>query len=270
MYNNFQLALKYFRYCRIGANSAGHGIHSPFVFEFVRHVLNDRHIYEEFQPIENLRKALLNDQTVINITDHGAGSALNKRSQQKIADISRHAAKRPVIAQLLFRIIRYFEPHTIIELGTSLGISAAYLATAMPASTVTTIEGSDAIANKARENLKKLHAGNVQVISGTFDEHLPVVLEKLMQVDCAFIDGNHRKEPTLNYFNQILPHLSETGFMILDDIHWSREMEAAWESIKQHSQVTCTIDLFFIGLVFFRKEMKVPQHFVIHYPFFAR
>ncbi len=270
MYNNFHLALKYAHYCWRGANSAGHGIHSPFVFEFVRQVLNDRHIYEEFQSIENLRKELLHDHTQISIIDHGAGSAVHTGTRRKIADIARHAAKRPVVAQLLFRIVRYFEPQVIIELGTSLGISAAYLSAAMPAASVTTIEGSNTIAMKARENLKKLHAGNVQVITGTFDEQLPVVLEKANQVDCAFIDGNHRKDPTLHYFRLLLQHISEMGFLIVDDIHWSREMESAWEAIKQHTEVSCTVDLFFIGLVFCRKEIKVPQHFVIRYPYFSR
>lgn len=270
LYTSFQLAFKYFHYWRKGANSAGHGIHSPFVFEFVTRVLNDKLSYDAFQPIEKLRKALQQDQTVIAITDHGAGSAMHQGIQRKIADIARHAAKRPVVAQLLFRIMKYFEPRTILELGTSLGISAAYLSAGSPAASVLTIEGSSALAVKARENLKRVGAENVEVITGTFDEQIPVVLNKIRQYDCVFIDGNHRKQPTLHYFNLVFPHLSTTGFIILDDIHWSRDMEEAWNIIKQHPQVTCTIDLFFIGLVFFRKEFKVPQHFVIHYPYFFR
>ena len=270
MYNSFQLAFKYLHYCRVGANQAGHGIHSPFVYEFVRNVLNDKRKKEAFQPIENLRKSLLLDQTLVNVKDYGAGSAINTGMQRRIADIARHAAKRPVIAQLLFRIVGYFEPTTIVELGTSLGISAAYLAAAVPAANVISIEGSDTIAELARKHLQQVKAKNVQVITGTFDEKLPGVLNDIKKLDCAFVDGNHSREPTLYYFNLLLPHLSETGFLILDDIHWSRDMEAAWETIKQHPQVTCTIDLFFIGLVFFRKEIKVPQHFIIHYPYFFR
>jgi predicted O-methyltransferase YrrM len=270
LYNSVQLAFKYFLYYRKSANSAGHGIHSPFVYEFVRRVLNDTQSYISFQPIEKLRKTLQNDQSVVAINDHGAGSAMHTGMQRRIADIARHAAKRPAVAQLLFRIVKYFEPLTIIELGTSLGISAAYLSAASPAANLITIEGSPAVAAKARENLKTIQAENVEVITGTFDEQLPVVLDKIGQVDCVFIDGNHRKEPTLRYFNLALSKLSPTGFVILDDIHWSRDMEEAWDLVKQHPQVTCTIDLFFIGLVFFRKEFKAAQHFVIHYPYFFR
>ncbi len=258
------------RYCRVAANTAGHGIHSPFVYEFVRGVLNDKSLYKEFKPIEDLRRQLLSDETIITITDHGAGSALNNGLRRRISDITRHAAKRPVVAQLIFRIVKYFQPQVIIELGTSLGISAIYLSAAMPAAIITTIEGSEQVASKARENLDHLHAGNVKVIVGTFEETLPAVLQDITNIDCVFVDGNHRKEPTLNYFNILLPHLTDNGFLIFDDIHWSREMESAWEAIKQHPQVTCSIDLFFIGLVFFRKELKVPQHFMIHYPYFLK
>ena len=270
MYNSFQLAFKYLHYYRTAANSAGHGIHSPFVYEFVRAVLKEKQKDASFEKIENLRKELLRDQTLINVKDYGAGSAMNNGLQRRVADVARHAAKRPVIAQLLFRIARYFQPDSIIELGTSLGISAAYLAAAVPPATVVSIEGSELIAELARKNLQQLHAANVQVISGTFDEKLPGILSNFKKIDCVFIDGNHGKEPTLRYFNLFLPHLSESGFLIFDDIHWSRDMEAAWEMIKQHPQVTCTMDLFFIGLVFFRREIKVPQHFIIRYPYFWR
>ena len=269
MYNSFQLAFKYFHYQRVGANSAGHGIHSPFVYEFVRTVLNDKQNNEAFQPIENLRKTLLQDQTIISVDDYGAGSAISKGKQRRVRDIAGHAAKRPVIAQLLFRIVRYFQPTTIIELGTSLGISAAYLSAGNPDGTVITIEGSETIARLAQKNLQQVNAGKVQVITGTFDDKLPDVLQDIKKFDCAFIDGNHGLKPTLHYFDLFLAHLSESGFLILDDIHWSPEMEAAWETIKLHPQVTCTIDLFFIGLVFFRKEIKVPQHFIIRYPYFS-
>ncbi|MEJ7676870.1 MAG: hypothetical protein WKG06_03130 [Segetibacter sp.] len=57
----------------------------------------------------------------------------------------------------------------------------------------------------------------------------------------------------------------ESSVFIFDDIHWSKEMEEAWKYIQQHSAVTLTIDLFFIGIVFFRREQKVPQHFVIRF-----
>ncbi|HEY6976054.1 MAG TPA: class I SAM-dependent methyltransferase, partial [Chitinophagaceae bacterium] len=130
---------------------------------------------------------------------------------------------------------------------------------------VVTIEGAKAIAEIAKENFQQLGLSNIELIEGNFDSILIPTVKELPVIDFAFIDGNHRKEPTINYFKEILPKTSEHSIVVLDDIHWSREMEEAWEYIKQHASVTLSIDLFFIGIVFFRTEQKVKQHFTIRF-----
>ena len=85
------------------------------------------------------------------------------------------------------------------------------------------------------------------------------------KINLAFIDGNHRKEPTLHYFSELLKKSTNDSIFIFDDIHWSSEMEEAWNLIQQHDSVTLTVDLFFIGLVFFSTDFKVKQHFTIRF-----
>ena len=104
-----------------------------------------------------------------------------------------------------------------------------------------------------RENIAPLIGDLEQALSG------------IDLLDLAFIDGNHRKEPTLRYFDTLLAKINNASILIFDDIHWSAEMEEAWEIIKMHSSVTLSIDLFFIGLIFFRNDFKVKQHFVINF-----
>ena len=265
MYSSLKLAQKYLHYYLNASNGKGHGIHSPFVFDFIIHVLNDKRNFYAYSQIEHLRQELLNDNTIIYVEDFGAGSSITKTNQRKICDIAKHVAKNRKFAQLLFRIVNYYQPKNIIELGTSLGISSAYLASANVNSKLITIEGSPEVAAIAKKNLSELGFKNIKSITGNFDDMLTDVLKNIPSVDLVFIDGNHRKEPTIKYFDQLLEHASEQSIFIFDDIHWSTEMDEAWKHIKQSSQVTMSIDLFFFGLVFFRKDFKAKQDFVLRF-----
>ena len=265
MYSSFQLALKYVNYHLAAANGKGHGIHSPFVFDFITNVLNDRTEYLDYDKIESVRRKSLRDQTILKIEDHGAGSSSSTSKERSVSSIARHAVKSKKYAQLLYRIVKYYRPASIIELGTSLGITTGYLASGNLKGNVYTFEGAKQVSQLASQNFEKLGLSNIQIIDGNFDDTLLLNLEKIQHVDLAFIDGNHRKKPTIQYFEQLLEKASEHSIFIFDDIHWSKEMEEAWEHIKQHNEVTLSIDLFFIGLVFFRKEQKVPQHFCIRF-----
>jgi predicted O-methyltransferase YrrM len=260
------LATKYLHYYLSAANGKGHGIHSPFVFDFVNHVLNDKRSFYAYAQIENLRKELLADHSLIEVQDFGAGSVFVPGKHRSVASIARHAAKSPKLAQLLFRIVNYYQPTTMLELGTSLGLSAAYLASGNPFARLITLEGAASIARLAKKNFKRLDLHNIELVTGNFDDILPAVTCQLSSlIDLAFIDGNHRKGPTLSYFNQIMNKAGPDSIFIFDDIHWSREMEEAWQAIKDDPRVMLTVDLFFLGLVFFRKDFKIKQHFTIRF-----
>lgn len=265
MYTRFQLAKKYFHYYLSSSNGKGHGIHSPFVFDFVKHVLNDKQNYPAYQPIEKIRKQLLTDSTVIEVEDFGAGSSVIKTNKRVVGAIAASSLKPKKYAQLLYRMVQYYKPTTIVELGTSFGITTAYLASANAASKVFTCEGSAAIASIAKHNFEALQLNNVQLSEGDFAKTLSPLLSNLNTVNFAFADGNHRKEPTLEYFNQLLKHATPATILVFDDIHWSAEMEEAWEQIKQDPAVRCSLDLFFIGIVVFRKEFREKQQFEIRF-----
>jgi len=265
MYSPFQLAKKYFEYYLKASNGKGHGVHSPFVFNFITNVLNDKKHYDCYKNIEALRNNLKRDETVLIIEDFGAGSRVNAQQQRKVSAIANSALKPKKFGQLLYRIAQHYKPENILELGTSLGITTSYLATGNPKAKLITMEGAAAVANVARKNFMELGLQNISIIEGNFDNTLSATIQQLKKVDLAFIDGNHREEPTINYYHQLLNVINDHSILIFDDIHWSKEMEAAWQHIKDDEAVTLTIDLFFIGLVFFRKENKVKQHFSIRF-----
>jgi predicted O-methyltransferase YrrM len=265
VYSNFQLAKKYLQYYLTAYNGKGHGMHSPFVFGFILHVLNNRSAYVPPAQIEQLRKELLNDKRMLEIEDFGAGSRVAKTKIRSVAGLARSALKPKKYAQLLYRLVKHYGPQTILELGTSLGITTAYMAAAAPSAQVVTIEGSKAIAEIALENFSKLGLKNIRQEVGNFDDVLPIVLQQVPSIDLVYIDGNHRYEPTVSYFRQVLPALHNDSIVVFDDIHWSEEMERAWEEIKRHPSVQCSVDLFFLGFVFFRKEFRAKQHFSVRF-----
>lgn len=265
MYSKPQLALKYLRYYFRAGNSKGHGTHSPFVFDFITKVLNDRARYPAYTRVEALRSALRKDQRVLQVKDLGAGSGMDRSADRSVSSIARHAAKPRKLGQLLYRIAAYYRPGTILELGTSLGITSSYLASGQPDARMITLEGAEAIAGLATQHFHAQGLEQVKLIRGNFDQTLAPALEQLGRVDLAFLDGNHRQEPTERYMRQMLPYLHSHSIVILDDIHWSREMEAAWATIRDLPQVRGTIDLFFMGIVLFREEFHEKQHFVIRH-----
>ena len=265
MYSSFQLARKYLHYYITASNGKGHGMHSPFAFDFILNVLNNKQNYIPPTEIEDLRRELLQKMECITIEDLGAGSRLKSSNKKTIKSVAKNALKPKKFSYLLFRLVKHYQPNNTIELGTSLGITTAYLSKANPSSQIITIEGDPLTAAIAQQNFQKLDCANIQLINGNFDTHLPSIISQLPSINLAYIDGNHRLEPTLNYFEQLLGKKNNNSILIFDDIHWSKEMEEAWDRIKAHPSVRCTIDIFFLGFVFFRDEFKEKRDFIIRF-----
>ncbi len=240
-------------------------MHSPFVFDFILNVLNNKKGYHPIGVSENLRQQLLKNVSVLKFRDLGAGSRVSKRQQKTVAQLTKSAIKPKKYSQLLYRLVRHYQPSTIIELGTSLGVTTSYLAEANPNATIITIEGSQAIHEIAKSNFKQLKLNNITALNGNFDEFLPSVISQLPVIDLAYIDGNHRYQPTMQYFQQLLSKINNSTILVFDDIHWSPEMEKAWKEIKTHPAVRFTIDIFFLGLIFFKNEFKEKQDFTIRF-----
>ena len=265
MYSSLTLFFKYIQYLCKASNGKGHGVHSPFVYRFIREVLNPKAVHPSFGALEQLRKALEKDSQLVQVWDRGAGSRQTKSTDRSIGSIARAALKPKKYSQLLYKIANYYQPMSILEMGTSLGITTCYLALANEKAEVVTMEGAPHIALLAKKSFEKMGLQNIKLMEGDFNETLPAYIAKQDVIGLAYVDGNHRYAPTIQYFKQLLAHSNEETILIFDDIHWSEEMEKAWEEIKKDPAVTLTIDLFFIGLVFIRKAQKEKEHFIIRY-----
>ena len=259
---NLQLAVDFLKY-RLKAKTR-HGVHSPFAYRLVDQVIYDFQAKKVYADIEKLRSELVRDMRSIPITDVGVGSVLNKSKQKKVSTLAKNILKPTKLDQLIHRLVADVNPGNIIELGTCLGIQTAYLAKAAPNARVISIEECPETVAIALENLEKLHIQNTEICVGNFDELLPDIIKNIPELDLILINGSHTKEAILNYFQWCLPKLSERSIMIFDHIHRSKEMNEAWEHIKSHPEVSVTIDLFQIGLVFVRKA-QAKEDFVIRF-----
>lgn len=237
-----------------------HGLHSPFVYDLVTNCFYDKKKYAEYSKIKNYKKELLNNQNEITVTDFGAGSRIFKSNQRKISKIAKVAGITSKKSKILFRITQYLQLNNCIELGTSLGIASAAIAS-VENTKLTTIEGCPETANIAQQQFDKFGFKNIEIKIGEFQQYL-FDFSKSATFDLIYFDGNHQKSATLQYFESLLPTAHNDSVFIFDDIHLSEEMEDAWKEIKKHPKVQVTIDTFYLGLVFFRRE-QAKEHFKI-------
>ena len=266
MYSSPQIAIHYLDWWLHASNGRGHGTHSPFVYAFIENVLRDKEAYPVYAQVEGLRRELRNSDERLEVLDLGAGSRKDNQQSRRVGDIVSSAAKPKKYGQLLYRMAKHYGCRQVLELGTSLGITTSYLsAGAGTEGRVITIEGAPAIAEKAGEHLRRSSADNVIQLVGDFDDKLSDAFRMMPSPELVYIDGNHRKEPTLRYFQLLKERCGEQAILVFDDIHWSRGMEEAWAAIRKDEQVTCTIDLFHVGIVFFRRSFREKVDFMVRY-----
>jgi predicted O-methyltransferase YrrM len=239
-----------------------HAVHSPFVFNLITKCFYDKKYKSEYQFLKNYRNSLLENNNTIEVTDFGAGSKVFKSNKRQISKIAKTAGISSKRAELLFRITSYFQPENILEIGTSLGLATSALALGNPKAKIITLEGCPNTSKQAQLQLQNFNIKNVDLVITEFGSYLKTINPKPKTQNLIYFDGNHQKQATLDYFELLLPTITNDTVWIFDDIHWSAAMEEAWEIIKNHPKVTVTIDTFQWGLVFFRREQP-KEHFVI-------
>jgi len=237
-----------------------HAVHSPFVFNLITKCFYNRKPKPEYPILKKYRNSLLENTNTIEVTDFGAGSKVFKSNTRPIAKIAKTAGITRKRAELLFRITNYFQPKSILEIGTSLGLATSALALGNPKAKIITLEGCPETANQCQ--FQKFNINNVELVITEFSTYFKTQHPTPNTQHLIYFDGNHSKTATLEYFKLLLPTITNESIWIFDDIHWSKDMEEAWKIIKNHPKVTVTIDTFQWGIIFFRKEQE-KEHFVI-------
>lgn len=259
---NTQLIINYLTYLQ--KRKSIFKVHSPFVYDFYSKVINDKQSYDAYEQLKKHRELLYSNPSILETVDFGSNSGYKEFTTYN-SPVNKLAKQRSLgqkEAELLFRIVNYFKPNTILELGTAFGMSTSALALGNPNARIVTLEGCASVSSVAESCFNTLNINNVELIIGNFNNVLVEVLDSFDSIDFSLVDGNHRKIPTIDYFNHIKTKITENSIIIFDDIHWSTEMDEAWMEIKENKEVTISIDLFDFGIVFFRKGIE-KQHFVL-------
>ncbi|MBQ6790958.1 MAG: class I SAM-dependent methyltransferase [Paludibacteraceae bacterium] len=264
--------LSYIKHVLTAWNTTGEGIHSPYLFRIVRFILRDENTFYCFADIERRREQLLACPDVLDVLDFGSqGAPEGKLVQRRVCDIAKNHLESPKVGQILFHLLHFMgqeehRPLHILELGTSLGITTAYLASVSSRNKVLTFEGSEAVLRVAQGVWRTLRLENIQWQQGNIDDTLYTIYSQQPKaksqepIDLAFVDANHTYEATKRYVEWLMPRMTGKGILVLDDIHYSKDMERAWQELKADERVTTTMDLYHIGLLFFD-----PHYLKRHY-----
>lgn len=261
---NFYQPARYIEYLVTSGHRGGHGIHSPFVFDLVSGIFRNKSASDVVCSIELIRKKLEHNNRLITVNDLGTGLAKGMKRERKVSDIAKRSAIPQRYGRLLLNLSEAFAGNSVIELGTSLGISTMYLAAGAPGSIVYTIEGCPECSAIATGNFSSSGFSNIKPLTGSFEEHLSSLTRENINPGLIFIDGNHSREPVLRYFNELLQISSSDTVFVFDDIHSSAEMGEAWDTIKNDKRVTASVDIFRMGLVFLKPGIT-RNHYVVRY-----
>lgn len=254
------MALQWCRHQWQAKSKKGHGIHSPFVFKFVQDVLNSKE--QTANKAEQLRRVLLKSDFSITYNDYGAGSGKVKQGKARLRDMVKSFSVSPSEGVFLQHLVDFVMPNEVIELGTSLGFSTMYLASANAKPVIHSVEGNNDSARLAIRHFQQTRHHNIKVYVSSFDDFLNSQACQALQPGMVYIDGNHTYSATLKYFNYFKKQIASGGSLVINDIYWSPEMYKAWCDITTSKDAIITIDLFNFGVVFFR-EGAIKQHFKI-------
>ena len=249
-YGKLKIARKYAAY--FFKSVTKHKVHSPTVFSFATEVLEKTSTSKQ-KKIEAERKRLLTSKQIIDFRDFGKNGGVFKRS---VAEIAQSSLKSKKYAQLLSQLVKHYACKNILELGTSLGITTSYLAV-NKGTEILTLEGDQSVHDIAQGIWNQLGLTNISSMVGDFEESLQKLPNQ--HYDLIYIDGNHKYEPTVRYFDELLKKSHDQTIFVFDDVHYSKGMEQAWKEIQNHTNATVSIDLFFLGVVFVNPTLTKQQ-----------
>ncbi len=253
----FQIMLKYYWEAQ-----TIYSAHSPFIYQFMKNIMGDNSKDGQFYRIEAKRKEFHDSKTLIPFVEYGAGSSVGENSdERKVSDIAKNSLSGKWQCRILHNLVKQYSLENILEIGTSLGISTAYLAAANPLAKIITLEGNPDSLEIAKTLFQDLDFDFIDTRIGEFGNTLKIAIEDFELIDMAFLDGNHKKQATIEYFNLLKTKATNKSVFVVDDIYWSKGMNEAWNEIIKDESVAFSIDLFRMGIIFFDHSIMYKQHF---------
>ena len=234
-----------------------HGVHSPFVYQLVTKCFYNRKNRPEYRKIGEYRKDVFQEKQQLHIQPNC--STFFKANTYKISKLAKIYAPSWKRSKFLTRLTNYLNCKSVLEIGTQMGIRTSCFASHKNCDVIT-IDNCEETQKIAREKLKKHHFSTIKFCLQEFTQQEILVDQK--KIDCIYIGNTRKKQSTLHLFEEALKKVHNDSVILIEGLHWSKDMNQAWKEIKENKQVSVTIDTFYLGLVFFRKE-QAKEHFKI-------
>ena len=240
-----------------------YNIHSPLVSDLMS-ILLKKPVHDDFSKLLIARDNFLESNQSIDYVEFGAGSRkIDTSKKVKLRHLAATSLSSNKQCVQLYNLCRWLQPQTVLELGTSFGLSSAYLQLAHSEARVISIEGNSSLVMRAQNLHEQVFDGRrPEVIEGRFSDVLKSLLPNLQQIDLLFLDGDHTYESTISYLERIKPKLAQDSIVILHDIYWSKEMSLAWEYAREMGPAI-TIDLFHMGILLFQRNIRSRENLTI-------
>ncbi len=257
-YTSIQFMMHLFRARRWDA------FHSPYLFDLFTYCCDENNGSPKFERIEQHRNYLLTSCEQIARLDYGAGSVAGQAMQ--VSGLARNALSQPFQCRFLFRLVNFLKPQSVLELGTSFGISTAYLSAGSISSEIDTVEGDPEIAAFAEKTFEALDCQNISLYVTRFQDYIDLHLTEKGTIDLLFIDGHHTGQALLHYYDAIKHTFHSDTVLVVDDIYWSEDMQAGWNELISYPEVTQSVDCFHFGLIFFSNNFIGLENHKIRLP----
>lgn len=237
----------------------GYGVHSPFVFNLITKVIEERCSYYSFYDIELIRKQLLFRDNIITYPDRQQKGVVRSRT---VGEIVGREAIKPKHGALLFRLTNYFKSKNILQLGPSMGLSTLYLTSYATGLKCIALENIPEFASIAQIAFDKAARNPVDLRTGSYKELLPQALKDIKQLDFVFFNTLYEQQNNIWLFNECVKQVHNETIFVFEGIKASRKMREFWKEVCSYPEVTVTVDLYSMGIVFFNKKLHKRDYIV--------
>jgi len=232
-------------------------------YKATKAITYDNEDIRSFSDCERYRQKLLSDNTQITYEIF----SLDRKNSVK--EICEKATSPQKWCQFLYYMVKNIHDPRILEIGTNVGISGSYILEAIKekeGGKLTTMEGLPQLCEISKQRFSEIVPNSkFEIIQGLYENTFQRLMESAENYNLMFIDGNHKKTPTLQYFNSLKSNIGKIGVFVFDDIYWSRGMTEAWEIIKKNNEVNFSIDLYKQGIIIIDKdEPRKNMEFSLH------
>ncbi|MDD2435944.1 MAG: SAM-dependent methyltransferase [Massilibacteroides sp.] len=217
----------------------GHGVHSPFVFNFITKVIDERAAYYCLKDIELTRKKFFYENEPFHKWEI-----------------------RPKYGALLMRISNYLKPQNLLLIGSDLSFSALYSSSYASTTRCVVLEEKTEIAAFSRSVIEKHRAKNILLKEGVYQKTVSEVLEHTDKLDFVYFGYPNDSALDIPVFECILPHLHEHSVLILRGIRKTKDRKEFWNRLCARPEVSVTIDVYELGIAFFNHKIHKKNYIV--------